>query len=1247
MKGIIKKVSCCVLAVTMVVSGIIITPSQQVQAAPKVKSISVKAKSTTLGSKKTLYVGGPKAYKKTKLVATVKPAKASKKVKYSSSNKKVATVNKKGAVTARKVGKTYITVTSKSNKKVKKKIKITVKKYVCPKKIKVKAANSLNSGQKLKIKTTFSPSSTTNKNVTYKSNNKNLATVSSKGVVTANKNDRVGTVKITVTTKARNSKKKTLKKTIKISVKKKIAATSVKMSSSSRTMLITGTTKNPTTFLSATVVPTNTYNKALTWRSSNTSVATVSSVGKVTAKKMGKATITAKSANGKIATCVVTVKRSSVSVHDPSVIKGNDGSYYIFGSHMAWAKTNTLTGWTGFTNNINKNTTNTGNLFATYWEKWAKYNNKGTPNKLNNDGDTIALNGNLWAPDVIYNKQMKKWCMYMSVNGPDYNSVIVMCTADRLDGDWKVVGPVIYSGFTNKTGVASHDYTLTDYKKVTGDTSLANRYGGANWNVYYGTNAIDPSVKYDEDGNLWMVYGSWFGGLYMLKLDANTGLRDYTNKYEYNTDDTDGTTSDPYMGIRIAGGSRASGEGAYLMEADGYYYMFISYGGLVADGGYNMRLFRSEKIEGPYVDARGKTALRTSNNDGGNTLGNVGIRLMSGYKWPCNTKGYLAQGHNSSFVDTDGKMYLVFHTRTDDGTEGHYVKTHQMFMNEEGWLCVAPYEYNDETISKTGYSKNDMVGTYDYLVQNPSQRNGTCATPTKITLGADGCIGGVDTAGTWTYKNGTCYATFTISGVKYSGVFAKGYMEDDARTEVMTFTAVGENNICIWGSKTSVANAKTAQSTDANALTLQTSVGEDFTLPTYGGNGSTITWTASDSNVIAISGRKAIINRRLSDTKATLTATIKNGTYSSTKKFEIKVDKYDVTVDTKIDADNISLPTKVGSANVQWTSSNQDVIALDGTVAKVVNDTDVTLTATMRLDEGIVNEEVIVRTFDVTVEGIVINVPSIVKTNSIDLPTEAEGYAITWSSSDNDVINASTGVVVKPENEKVTVTLTATVGPNSETREISVTVLPENYSDYVYDQDYQNVINVDDVFSSTSLSGGRSIASEGNNKFLQFAQDGSSGNRGGIGNFNSKVNELTDYVVELDVSLRSGNVNARSMSQLVLTGTDTDATAGNNGGVTSGYILKLATPALQSNANTTTWYVNDSGKSIEIPTDTWVHVTVVVSTTNKTAEISITNAGDPLFNETVDINGTGNLQGLYILSGRGNGLTKVDNIKVY
>ncbi len=790
----LKKLGVIFLAFALVFSGLVIYQPMETQAAVKPTKISVKTSNSLLGTSKTIYIGGPSSYKTTKLAVSVSPSKASKSVTYKSSNSKVASVSSKGVVTAKKKGTATITVTSKVNKKLKTTVKITVKQYVYPTKMTVTASKSLYGGKTTTLKTAFSPKSPTDKKVTYKSSNTALATVSASGVVKANSKNKTGTVKITVTARAKTSKSKVLKKTVSIKILP-TQVSSVKLNASSKTLTKTGITPNPTTKLTATVSPSNAYDKKITWTSSNTNVATVKN-GTVTAKNMGEATITAKTSNGKKATCKVTVTKNQVSVHDPSIVKGTDGYYYIFGSHMAWARSKSLMGWNTFTNNINRQDGDYTSIFKDYWNNWAKYNNRGAANRDNLDR-YISLNENEWAPDVIWNPNMKKWCMYMSVNGPDYNSVIVLCTADSLTGNWTAVGPVVYSGFTNRAGISGHNVQYTDYKKVTGESTVASRYlnWDGTWNSAYGINAIDPCVKFDDNGDLWMVYGSWFGGIHALKLDKNTGLRDYSKTYALQAN-----ASDPYWGIQIAGGNGVSGEAPYLIKNGGYWYLFLSYGGLEAQGGYNMRVFRSKNITGPYVDKKGQSAIYKNWTD--NIRGTTGIRLMSGYKWSCNSKAYLAQGHNSAQVDSDGKMYLVYHTRYANNGEYHDVRVHQMFMSEDGWLCTAPYEYNGETISKTGYTKSELTGTYEYIRHTPSVANGGYVTGTTIALSADGQIkvNGVKT-GTWTVKNGTPYATFVFSGITYKGVFSYGYDESTNRKKVMTFSAIGSNNICIWGSK--------------------------------------------------------------------------------------------------------------------------------------------------------------------------------------------------------------------------------------------------------------------------------------------------------------------------------------------------------------------------------------------------------------------------------------------------------------
>ena len=480
------------------------------------------------------------------------------------------------------------------------------------------------------------------------------------------------------------------------------------------------------------------------------------------------------------------VPMSRVTVHDPSVVYDN-GTYYVFGSHMAWAKTTDLMNWESFTMNINSEYPE---LFGKEWESYCK--TATNPN----------LNGNLWAPDVIYNEAMQKYCMYMSVNGDDWNSVIVMLTADSIEGPYSYAGPIVYSGFDEGN---KHPAELTDVYQVLGEGADLARYQNIkNTKI----NAIDPCVLYDKDGNLWMTYGSWFGGIYMLKLDANTGLRDYTTTYE-----TVPNQSDAYYGYKLAGGFSVSGEGPYIIEKDGYYYLFLSYGGLTAEGGYQMRVFRSENMNGPYVDEAGNSAVYQKEEN--NLFSKIGVRIMGSYDWTGNRETRVAQGHNSAYVTEDGQIFLVYHSRFAEGkngiSEAHEVRVQQMFVNEDGWLVAAPYEYAGEKISETGYSLEEMAGDYEFILHTPNtyyQKAGKATVgimqASKITLSEDGSVSG-DLTGSWTYEEGTPNMTLTIEGVTYKGVFVKMpseklYFNPDEREITMTFTVLG-NNVMAWGSQ--------------------------------------------------------------------------------------------------------------------------------------------------------------------------------------------------------------------------------------------------------------------------------------------------------------------------------------------------------------------------------------------------------------------------------------------------------------
>ena len=80
-----------------------------------------------------------------------------------------------------------------------------------------------------------------------------------------------------------------------------------------------------------------------------------------------------------------------------------------------------------------------------------------------------------------------------------------------------------------------------------------------------------------------------------------------------------------------------------------------------------------------------------------------------------------------------------------------------MFLNENGWLVMAPYEYSGETLSETGYSKKEMVGEYEFVIHKPNMFFQTVLNKQigiidfKHCLYSDGSVVG-DVTGTWSYK---------------------------------------------------------------------------------------------------------------------------------------------------------------------------------------------------------------------------------------------------------------------------------------------------------------------------------------------------------------------------------------------------------------------------------------------------------------------------------------------------------------
>ncbi len=196
---------------------------------------------------------------------------------------------------------------------------------------------ALSVGEAYTLKSTVLPNDAKNKTCKWYTSRSSVAAVSSTGKVTAK---AVGTAVITA--KTVNGKKATCKVTV------SPAPTGVKISPTALTL-----GKGESYTLKGTVLPNEAKNKTCKWYTSRSSVAAVSSTGKVTAKAVGTAVITAKTVNGKKATCKVTVKTmpTSVKISPTALTLGKGESYtikentnsgsYANAANLKWTSTNT------------------------------------------------------------------------------------------------------------------------------------------------------------------------------------------------------------------------------------------------------------------------------------------------------------------------------------------------------------------------------------------------------------------------------------------------------------------------------------------------------------------------------------------------------------------------------------------------------------------------------------------------------------------------------------------------------------------------------------------------------------------------------------------------------------------------------------------------------------------------------------------------------------------------------------------
>jgi arabinan endo-1,5-alpha-L-arabinosidase len=236
----------------------------------------------------------------------------------------------------------------------------------------------------------------------------------------------------------------------------------------------------------------------------------------------------------------------------------------------------------------------------------------------------------LWAPDVA--RFNGKYHLYYSASTFGSNrSSIGLATNRTLDPE-------------------SADYRWTDEGRVISSST------SDDWN------AIDPNLVLDEEGRPWLSFGSFWGGIKLRKIDAATGKLDATDQTLYD----------------LAGRPRTAGqpgaiEAPFIIRRRGYYYLFVSFDFCCRgkESTYNIRVGRSRKVTGPYMDRAGKDM-----REGGGSLVAAGMGRWRG------------PGH-CAVLEVESGDKLVYHAY-DAETRGGIptLRISPLKWDAEGWPAL-------------------------------------------------------------------------------------------------------------------------------------------------------------------------------------------------------------------------------------------------------------------------------------------------------------------------------------------------------------------------------------------------------------------------------------------------------------------------------------------------------------------------------------------------------------------------------
>ncbi len=475
------------------------------------------------------------------------------------------------------------------------------------------------------------------------------------------------------------------------------------------------------------------------------------------------------------------------NVHDPSVMLADDGYYYMYQTDASYG--NAHVGHGHFFCRRSKDLVNWEFLGATMHgiPAWVKTKLNEIRSQMGLGASTANFNDQtqfgFWAPCV------------RRISSSLYRMYYVITIPGTIDGTgtWSercFIGLMETATPSNPESWVDKGYVITNYS----DKQLNFRVNATDWNnCYFKYNAIDPSLVIKDNGEHWLVYGSWHSGIAAVRLDPATGLPKQSLGNPWGDENAAAYGKTIYNRLLGKAGQRwQSSEAPEVVYRDGYYYMFLAYDELSV--AYNTRVVRSRNIDGPYYDITGRDVTTSG--------GEAYPILTHPYKFGTD-HGWVGISHCAVFDDGKGNWYYASQQRFPANYKGNAYSNALMMgavrsivWTSDGWPLVLPERYG--AVPQQAISESELVGNWQHinLAYSYQQQAGSAL----LTLGSDHKVtAGFGAGSAWSFSAST--GVLTIGTNK---LYLKRELDWEASPRKQTIVYVGVSNdgkTTYWGKK--------------------------------------------------------------------------------------------------------------------------------------------------------------------------------------------------------------------------------------------------------------------------------------------------------------------------------------------------------------------------------------------------------------------------------------------------------------